>query len=161
MSDTMYGFSQGALALGGLCGGFLTAIVSEKLKLQKSYLLLLTCSASVAFMGISLMLNVPALMSYWVITAMSFTAMGASTLFVVQIYTMVQTQTPPQLVGKIMAALISIAMCGQPVGQAIYGILFDVFASNTWIVLIGAAVAALLISLYSKRIFHQLENEQQ
>ena len=107
------------------------------------------------------MLNVPALMSYWIITVMSFTAMGASTLFVVQIYTMVQTQTPPQLVGKIMAALISIAMCGQPVGQAIYGILFDVFASNTWIVLIGAAIAALLISFYSKRIFHQLENVQQ
>src|SRR5699024_11483523 len=26
MSDTMYGFTQGALALGGLCGGVLTAI---------------------------------------------------------------------------------------------------------------------------------------
>ena len=106
------------------------------------------------------MLNVPALISYWVITAMSFTAMGASTLFVVQVYTMVQTQTPPQLVGKIMAALISIAMCGQPIGQAIYGILFDIFASNTWIVLIGAAIAALLISLYSKRVFQQLEDMQ-
>ena len=34
MSDTMYGFTQGSLALGGLCGGILTAIVSEKLKLQ-------------------------------------------------------------------------------------------------------------------------------
>ena len=91
---------------------------------------------------------------------MSFAAMGASTLFMVQIYTMVQTQTPPQLVGKIMAALISIAMCGQPIGQAIYGVLFDLFAMHTWIVLIGAAVAALLISLYSKRIFSQLENSK-
>lgn len=158
MSDTMYGFTQSVLALGGLCGGILTAIVAEKIRLQKSYLLLLACSASVAFMGISLFLNVPAIVSYWVITLMTFTAMGASTLFMVQIYTMVQTQTPPQLVGKIMAALISIAMCGQPVGQAIYGVLFDVFASNTWIVLIGAALAALLISLYSKRIFLQLED---
>ena len=34
MSDTMYGFTQGALALGGLCGGILTAIVSEKLKIK-------------------------------------------------------------------------------------------------------------------------------
>ena len=100
----------------------------------------------------------PAIVSYWAITLMSFAAMGASTLFMVQIYTMVQTQTPPQLVGKIMAALISIAMCGQPIGQAIYGVLFDLFAMHTWIVLIGAAVAALLISLYSKRIFSQLEN---
>ena len=79
-------------------------------------------------MGISLFLNMPAIVSYWAITLMSFTAMGASTLFMVQIYTLVQTQTPPQLVGKIMAALISIAMCGQPVGQAIYGVLFDIFA---------------------------------
>ena len=68
--------------------------------------------------------------------------MGASTLFVVQIYTMVQEQTPPQLVGKIMAALISLAMCGQPIGQADLWCFFDIFESRTWIVLIVAAVAA-------------------
>ena len=160
MSDTMYGFTQGALALGGLCGGILTAIVSEKLKIQNSYVLLLVCSIAVAVMGISLFLNMPAIVSYWAITLMSFTAMGASTLFMVQIYTLVQTQTPPQLVGKIMAALISIAMCGQPIGQAIYGVLFDIFAAHTWVVLLGAAVTALLISLYSKMIFSQLENNR-
>lgn len=157
MSDTMYGLTQGTLALGGLCGGILTAVIAEKLKLKNSYFLLLICAISVAFMGIPLMLHVPAVISYWIITAMSFTAMGASTLFVVQIYTMVQKQTPPQLVGKIMAALISIAMCGQPIGQAIYGVLFDIFESQVWIVLIVAAIAAFLISIYSKKIFSQLE----
>ena len=148
MSDTMYGFTQGA------------AIVSEKLKIQNSYVLLLACSAAVAIMGISLFLNMPAIVSYWAITFMSFATMGASTLFMVQIYTMVQTQTPPQLVGKIMAALISIAMCGQPIGQAIYGVLFDIFAANTWMVLMGAAIAAFLISLYSKKIFGRLKNSK-
>ena len=161
MSDTMYGFTQGALALGGLCGGILTAAIAEKLKLKNSYILLLVCAASVALMGISLMFPIPAILSYLVITLMSFTAMGASTLFVVQIYTMVQEQTPPQLVGKIMAALISIAMCGQPIGQAIYGVLFDIFESRTWIVLIVAAVAAFLIALYSKKIFSQLEDSNE
>lgn len=161
MSDTMYGFTQGALALGGLCGGILTAVIAEKLKLKNSYILLLVCAASVALMGISLMFPIPAILSYLVITLMSFTAMGASTLFVVQIYTMVQEQTPPQLVGKIMAALISIAMCGQPIGQAIYGVLFDIFESRTWIVLIVAAVAAFLIALYSKKIFSQLEDSNE
>ena len=161
MSDTMYGFTQGALALGGLCGGILTAAIAEKLKLKNSYILLLVCAASVALMGISLVFHIPAILSYWAITLMSFTAMGASTLFVVQIYTMVQEQTPPQLVGKIMAALISIAMCGQPIGQAIYGVLFDIFESRTWIVLIVAAVAAFLIALYSKKIFSQLEDSNE
>lgn len=158
MPDAMYGLTQGTLALGGLCGGILTAIIAEKLKMQNSYILLLICAVSVAFMGIPLMLHVPTIITYWIITLMSFTAMGASTLFVVQIYTMVQNETPPQLVGKIMAALLSIAMCGQPIGQAIYGILFDIFENQTWIVLIVAAIAAFFISLYSKRIFSKLED---
>ena len=58
MSDTMYGFTQGALALGGLCGGILTAIVSEKLRIQNSYVLLFVCSVAVAIMGSSLFLNI-------------------------------------------------------------------------------------------------------
>ena len=49
MSDTMYGFTQGALALGGLFGGILTAAIAEKLKLKNSYILLLVCAASVSY----------------------------------------------------------------------------------------------------------------
>ena len=106
--------------------------MAEKLKLKNLYVLLLICSASVFLMGISLLLGLPEIISYWVITLMCFVAMGVSTLFVVQIYTVVQMQTPPELVGKIMATLVSVAMCGQPIGQMIYGILFDVFSENAY-----------------------------
>ncbi len=156
LSDTLYGFTQGALALGGLCGGILAALVSQKLKIQNSHLLLLACAAAVAVMGLVLFLNLPVLLCYGAVTLMSFAAMGASTLFMVQIYTLVQTQTPPLLVGKIMAALIALAMCGQPVGQAVYGVLFDVFSAHTWAVLIGAAAAAFGIALYSQKVFARL-----
>lgn len=154
MSDTLYGLTQGALALGGLCGGALAAACGDKLRVQKAHLLLLACSAAVAVMGLSLWLRLPPLVSYAAITLMSLAAMGASTLFMVQIYTLVQVQTPPQLVGKVMAALISIAMCGQPVGQALYGLLFGLFAP--YLVLLGAAGAALCISLCSRRVFGRL-----
>ena len=156
MSDTLYGLTQGALALGGLCGGALAAACGDKLRVQKAHLLLLACSAAVAVMGLSLWLHLPSLVSYAAITLMSFAAMGASTLFMVQIYTLVQVQTPPQLVGKVMAALISIAMCGQPVGQALYGLLFGLFAPYPYLVLLGAAGAALCISLCSSRVFGRL-----
>ena len=156
MSDTLYGLTQGALALGGLCGGALAAACGDKLRVQKAHLLLLACSAAVAVMGLSLWLRLPPLVSYAAITLMSFAAMGASTLFMVQIYTLVQVQTPPQLVGKVMAALISIAMCGQPVGQALYGLLFGLFAPYPYLVLLGAAGAALCISLCSRRVFGRL-----
>lgn len=157
MSDTLYGFSQASLSLGGLCGGFLTAVVAEKLRLKNLHVLLLICSASVFLMGISLLLALPEMISYWVITLMCFVAMGVSTLFVVQIYTVVQMQTPPELVGKIMATLVSVAMCGQPIGQMIYGILFDIFSENAWIVMLIASVASILISWYSRQIFKRLD----
>ena len=108
-------------------------------------------------MGISLLLGLPEIISYWVITLMCFVAMGVSTLFVVQIYTVVQMQTPPELVGKIMATLVSVAMCGQPIGQMIYGILFDVFSGNAWIVMLIASIASILITWYSRQVFKQLE----
>lgn len=157
MPDTLYGFSQSALSLGGLCGGILTALVASKLKLKNLYILLLICSVSVLLMGISLFLELPAIVSYWVVTVMCFVAMGVSTMFVVQIYTLVQIQTPPQLVGKIMATLVAVAMCGQPIGQMVYGILFDVFIQETWVVMIVASIASIMISIYSKRIFQKLE----
>lgn len=160
MSDTLYGVSQAALSLGGLCGGFLTAIVAKKLKLTNLYILLLICSASVFFMGISLLFGFPEMVSYWVITGMCFVAMGASTLFVVRIYTVVQTQTPPELVGKVMAVLVSVAMCGQPIGQMIYGVLFDIFSGSVWTVMLMASIVSLLIAWYSKQVFKQLECDE-
>lgn len=156
MSDIMYGFTQSALSMGGLFGGILAALIADKINLQNSYLILLACTSALAIMGISLFLSFPAIVSYWVITLMAFSIAGFSTLFTVQVYTIIQTQTPPHFVGKIMAALLSVAMCGQPIGQAIWGVLFDLFSSSTWVVLVGSAFAGLLISLYSKKIFQQL-----
>lgn len=132
-------------------------MVAAKLKLKNLYRLLLICSGSVLLMGISLFLEFPAIVSYWIVTVMCFVAMGVSTMFVVQVYTLIQTQTPSQLVGKIMATLVAVAMCGQPIGQLVYGILFDVFIQDTWIVMFAASIASILISLYSKRIFQKLE----
>ena len=66
-------------------------------------------------------------------------------------------QTPPELVGKIMATLASVAMCGQPIVQMIYGILFDVFSENAWIVMLIASIASILITWYSRQVFKQLE----
>ena len=146
--------------MGGLCGGILTAIVSEKLKIQNSYMLLLVCSVAVAVMGISLFLNLSAIVSYWGITFMSFTAMEARRSLWFRL-TLVQTHTTSISRQDHGAALISIAKrVGKPIGQAIYGVLFDIFAAHTWVILIGAAIAAFLISLYSKKIFGRLENSK-
>ena len=54
---------------------------------------------------------------------------------------------------------MAIANCAQPGGQALYGVLFDIFSEIPWVVMSGGAVGAFLISLYSKRVFQKLNND--
>lgn len=110
-------------------------------------------------MGISVFEAIPKNIGYFIITAISFGAMCASTMFSVAMLTAAQQQTPPNLLGKIMAVIIAVSSCSQPVGQAVYGVLFDVFADKPYLVMIGAAILAMAVSLYSKKVFAVLEKE--
>lgn len=156
MSDAALGIAQGAMGLGGLTGGILAGVFAGKLKLKDSHIPLIICSFAALFMGISLFDGIPRSVSFAVITAMCFGAMCASTMFSVAMLTVVQQQTPPQLLGKIMAAIMAVSGCSQPIGQAVYGLLFDVFVNVPYTVMMGSAALAFAISLYSRRVFVKL-----
>ena len=156
MSDISLGITQGALGLGGLAGGLLGGIIGGRLKLKNGYLLLAGCSVSALVMGIGLFSFVPPLVGYWLITGMSFAAMALSTMFTIQMCSMVQQQTPSHLIGKIMALIMAVANCAAPAGQAMYGLLFDVCSMVPWAIMLGAAVVSIGISLYSKKCFLNL-----
>ena len=158
MSDISLGITQGALGLGGLAGGLLGGIIGGRLKLKNGYLLLAGCSVSALVMGIGLFSFVPPLVGYWLITGMSFAAMALSTMFTIQMCSMVQQQTPSHLIGKIMALIMAVANCAAPAGQAMYGLLFDVCSRVPWAIMLGAAVVSIGISLYSKKVFFKLES---
>lgn len=159
MSDTALGITQGAMGLGGLAGGMIAGAVAGKIRLKNGYVFLVICSLAAVFMGISVLEAVPENIGYFIITAVSFGVMCVSTMFSVSLLTAVQQQTPPHLLGKIMAVCIAVSGCSQPVGQAVYGVLFDVFADKPYWVMIGAAILAMAVSLYSKKVFAVLEKE--
>ena len=160
MSDTAIGITQGALGLGGLTGGLIAGAAAEKIRLKNGYVFLIICSLAAFFMGISVFEAIPKNIGYFIITALSFGAMCASAMFGVSMITAVQQQTPPNLLGKIMAVSIAVSSCSQPVGQAVYGVLFDVFSDKPYLVMTGAAILAMAVSLYSKKVFAVLEKEQ-
>ena len=55
--------------------------------------------------------------------------------------------TPEHLIGKVMAYRSAISMCAQPVGQMVYGFLFDGFKETVWLVLIPTGVIVCGIGL--------------
>lgn len=158
MSDVSLGITQGALGLGGLAGGMLGGILGGRLRLKNGYLLLAGCSVSALVIGVGLFSFVPPFVGYCLITGMSFAAMALSTMFTIQMCSMVQQQTPSNLIGKIMALIMAVANCAAPAGQAIYGLLFDVCSNAPWAIMLGAAVVSIGISLYSKKVFLKLES---
>ena len=159
MSDTAIGITQGAMGLGGLAGGIIAGAAAGKIRLKNGYVFLIICSLAAFFMGISVLEAIPKNIGYFLITAISFGAMCASAMFSVSMMTVVQQQTPPNLLGKIMAVVIAVSGCSQPVGQAVYGVLFDVLAGKSYLITTGAAILAMAVSMYSKKVFAALEQQ--
>lgn len=160
MNDLFLGIAQASLGLGGILGGVLGGILSDKLKLHSTYLYLLLCAAAAAIMGLALFPFMLPLVGYIIICAMSIVAMAAATLFTVQLCAAIQRQTPQVFIGKIMAFVMTVSNCASPLGQALYGVLFDVSAAMPYLILFGAGVLAFMISLLSKKTFANLEAQE-
>ena len=155
MSDGRLGLTQGAMGLGGLFGGVLAALLGKRLRLRRGGVLLLSAGLTAAGMGLSLLPGVPPVPGWLGVTAMSFAVMVLSTLLVVVLSAAAQSRTPPDLMGKVMAFIMAVSNCVSPLGQAVYGTLFEAFPA--WAVLLGAAAAAAAAALYSRRVFQALE----
>lgn len=155
MSDRRLGLTQGAMGLGGLFGGVLAALLGPRLRLRRGSAVLLAAGLTAAGMGAVLLPGVPSSLGWWGVTAMSFAVMVLSTLLVVVLSAAVQAQTPPDLLGKVMAFIMAVSNCAAPLGQAAYGALFE--SCPAWAVLLGAAGAAALAAAWSRGVFRELD----
>lgn len=156
MSDQLYGYAQGALAAGGLFGGILVGLLSKKLNIKKIYMLLLITAVLLLPIALSLWLSFPPFISYLVISASCFLMMSVATMVTVQMLSFIQGETPTQLTGKVISLVMAFAMCAQPLGQAMYGFLFDVFKTTPYFIILGAAVISSGIALLTKKVFQNI-----
>ncbi|MGL6197527.1 MAG: MFS transporter [Lachnospiraceae bacterium] len=159
LTDQMLGVTQGALAIGGIIGGLLTVVLQKKLKVQKAYILLVSCSIFAAIMGLCMLPQGQIMMKYILITVTSLLVTVFSSMFSIQMLALVQTETPENLIGKVIACVMVFIMCAQPLGQLLYGVLFEQLAHCTGALMIGAAVISFIIALYSRNIFTGMEEK--
>lgn len=157
MSSEAYGITQGIIALGGLVGGVLTSVLIKKLKITNSYIILFLSILALIPMALTLLLEIPVTISYLIITISCFFIMAISTVFSIQMITFIQSETPGNLIGKVMSICLTIGMCTQPLGQMIYGYLFEILKNNIPLIILGAFLGGGIIVLISKEIFSKLE----
>ncbi|WP_343249612.1 MFS transporter [Diplocloster hominis] len=158
LSLKLCGYAEGALAFGGLCGGILTGILSKKLQVSNSHLLLLAATVFTLPVGIALLLSAPVMVTYLLITVCSFLLMASATMFTVQTLSYLQSVTPPHLIGKVISFAMTLSMCAQPIGQGMYGFLFDLLKNQTWVIILGTVLISAIVTILSARVFRTLKN---
>lgn len=157
MSSEAYGLTQGVIALGGLFGGILTGVLVKNLKISNSYIILLLDMLALIPMGLTLMFELPVTTTYIIITGCCFFIMTVSTIFSIQMITFIQGETPGHLIGKVMSICLAIGMCTQPIGQLLYGYLFEILKNNNSLIIFGAFLVGGIIAFISKKVFSKLE----
>lgn len=158
-ANRLYGFAEGALAAGGLVGGISAGIFADKLVIQKSGNLVIACAVCVFPIGGALILFSSGIINYFVITICCFVIMVFSTIFTVQMMSFIQAETPQTLIGKVIAVVLTVSMCAQPLGNALYGVLFEVFKGLEFVVVLFAGIVSLMIALGTRNIFKKLSSE--
>lgn len=68
-----------------------------------------------------------------------------------------QERTPNELLGKVTATSMAVSICVTPIGQIIFGVLFDVLASYVWTIVFGVGVIVVLVALWMKRLLRNQE----
>ena len=65
----------------------------------------------------------------------------------------VQTETPKNLIGKVIAVILTVTMCAQPLGNALYGVLFEISTVFVFAVVLLSGVVSFIIAGYARNIF--------
>jgi MFS family permease len=157
-ANRLYGFAQGIIAAGCILGGLLAGLLSKKVKSKSGPFLLMGCALSILLAGGALQfLRGP--MEIYIVMLMGCALMlTLSTLFQIQIMTYLQILTPIELTGKVISCVMCVCICTNPLGQFIYGIVFEKIGSSTYLPFYMAALIMMGISVFTRRIFYRMDH---
>ena len=149
LSSQLYSFAEAALSLGSILGGMLSGAALGRTGLRGAWRFLLGTALSLLPIALALVLGLPPLVAYGVILAAVLAGMACAMLFTVAAQTYLQRATPPHLMGKVAAFVSAISTCAMPLGQALYGVLFQAFQARAWVVVLLGLAASLAVALAS------------
>lgn len=155
-ANRLYGYAEGVMAVGSLCGGMGAGVFAGKMKAEKGYLLLFYDALTLIPIGFALMFPVPAIVSYGITMISCFVMMFLATLFSIQIMSFLQMIVPGNLIGKVISCAMCIGMCATPIGQAIYGSLFEILKEKVFCLFFIVTVLVMMLAFAMKKPFARL-----
>lgn len=157
LSATYYGAAESAMGAAAILGSLCAGLLGKKLRVQDLAVIFLGFGLSLLPIGLSFLLPVGTMARYWVMLFFFCVCQMGICIFSTYAITLIQQRTPEQLMGKVMSCVFTLSMCAQPVGQVVYGALFDCFSDSVYWVLIPTGVLICLIAVASRGFLKRME----
>lgn len=158
LSASWYGAAESALGLASILGGSFVTLLAGYLPPNRMPWLLALFGVSLLPPAVVFAGRQSVFVCYFVVMAGMILACAGGSIFSVLGLCAIQQRTPTELTGKIMAFVMTISQCAQPLGQLLYGWGWEQFPE--WCVLGVTGITVLFIACSTRRIFYNLVEEE-
>lgn len=149
-SDTLYGIGMGLINSATISGALSIGFFAKKMSLKTLHRWLFACALMMVLMAASLM---PLLLGLGYYPSFILFMLGAipiaASMTVISIYiiTKVQIITPDKNLGKVMAIITAVSQCAAPLGQILYGVIFEKWSTQVFIPTFLVGIMTLLLGV--------------
>ena len=159
LSSIYYGFSESAVGLAAIAGGILAGLAASKIHGKNIYLIIGALGFFLIPPGILFLLSGNPYIRYGTLVLFSVLLQLAACGFSIFATSLIQRLTPGNMMGKVSAYTSAFTQCIQPLGQILYGFLFDSFSGGVaWILILTGTILG-GFGLAVKGFFRKTERE--
>lgn len=154
------GAAESVCGLTAILGSVIVGVAAGRLKADKMYQYPLAVGICMIPMGMGFLLDNEKMIYLIILLSIAVMQVLVS-IFSIYCVSLIQQRTPNELLGKVMAYVATVTLCAQPLGQVIYGVLFDAFRNNVMWIMVGSAVCIILLSVAARPAFLGIKDLEQ
>lgn len=156
-----YGAAESALAVATIIGSIAAGVLTEKFKIHRLSVLLASMGIFMIPAGIVFLCPFTSVIKYAVMIVSLCGMQIVISIFSIFAVSLIQQRTPNHLIGKVMSYTSAVTLCVQPIGQIVYGYLFEKFSNALYFVFIPTGIIVCVVGLSAMGFFRDMEKEQE
>lgn len=159
LSATHYGGAESALGVAAVLGSLWVGLLAGRLRPVHLGRAIGAVGLCLLPVGLAFLLPLGTLGRYGVLVAGFCLCQFGCSFFSTYAIAAIQGRTPASLMGKVMSCVYTLSLCAQPLGQLVYGALFDRFAGQVFWVLLPTALVVCAVGLATRGFFQRWEGQ--
>ncbi|MDY2658019.1 MAG: MFS transporter [Candidatus Limiplasma sp.] len=160
LSAEFYGAAESAMGVAAVLGGLFVGLMDRRLFMGRMVWAFIGVGVALMLAGVAFLLPLGAVGGYLVLTAMFCFCQFGCSVFSAWAISAIQRRTPEQMMGKVMAYVFTLSLCAQPLGQILYGALFDRCGSRAYWVLVPSGLLVCLVAALSRGLMGRMGKKE-